>query len=54
MKSRLTTEEDYRRGEVKRQGLYTAGIEHIGMYYNNPEENIIKLDSLMTKFMVNY
>lgn len=23
--------------EVKRQGLYTAGIEHIGMYYNNPE-----------------
>lgn len=32
-------------GEVKRQSLYTAGIEHIGMYYNNPEitsgENIM-------------
>lgn len=23
--------------EVKRQGLYTAGIEHIGVYHNNPE-----------------
>ena len=23
--------------EVKRQGLYSAGIEHIGMYYNSPE-----------------
>ena len=23
--------------EVKRQGIYSAGIEHIGLYYNNPE-----------------
>lgn len=24
-------------GEVKRQNVYTAGIEHIGVYHNNPE-----------------
>lgn len=23
--------------EVKRQGIYSAGIEHIGVYHNNPE-----------------
>ena len=33
--------------EVKRQGIYSAGIEHIGLYYNNPkitEDEKIKYD----------
>lgn len=32
--------------EVKRQGIYSAGIEHIGMYHNNPE--ITSAENLMS------
>ncbi len=32
--------------EVKRQGLYTAGIEHIGIYYNDPK--ITSGDNIMS------
>lgn len=32
--------------EVKRQGLYTAGIEHIGVYYNDPK--ITSSDNIMS------